>query len=444
MRDIGSRFHIDNANDLSASLGAYCIVLGASVLVAVRLGETFGHKCIFMAGLISSAVWSLIVGASFYSGQSLYLTARSLQGFGAALTLPTGLALLVATYASGTRKSAVITTIYAAMSPTGLLAGALGASVIGQVAWWPWVYWAFALKLVVIGIASHFFIPSISPARSPPSGARAATSKLDIPGMITALASLGVFGFAWGQAHVVGWRHGHIYVMLVVGAILAMAFVMIERWYAPTPLVPRSALSWGVIWVLIAMLSSWSCFGIWMFYGWQFAERLESASPLMTSAYFSPILVVGCFAVTVTQFVLGRFGPRAILCVAMLAMMLGSVLIATMPMEQTYWRQLFASTVFMVWGLYTSLPVAISMVIETVRNMDKDAATSLVWMAGYYGMGLGLALAGTIEHAVMSGELNRLSRLRGHKAAYWTSVGFAVFGLVFCLANYTPKCFVDQ
>ncbi|KAI0449681.1 major facilitator superfamily [Xylaria acuta] len=433
MKGVGSRFRVANAKNLSSSIAAYAIVLSMFILIAGRLGKTFGHKPIFMVGLVWWATWSLIVGASFYSTRSLFIVSRAFQGLGAALTLPTGLALLKATHPTGTRKT-VIMSLHAAMSPTGLIVGALGAGVLDKLAWWPWVYWAFSITLVALRATSRFVIPSSPPARGAPSGARAATLELDIPGMVTGITSLGLFGFAWGQAHVVGWQQGYNWIMLTASVVLAAAFVMIETWYAPNPLIPYAALSLEVFLTLVAIGSGWSCFGIWIFYGWQFVERLRAASPLLATAYFTPVLLVGCFAAVTTRLILCRFGPHGIFCVALLAMVLGSVLIATMPIRQTYWQQLFISTVFMAWGMYTSIPVATLIVSRAVKKRRSGIAASLVWVATYYGTGLGLAVAGTVEHGAASGKSTVHNRLRGYRAVYWTSVGLAGFGLVLGLA----------
>lgn len=135
-----------------------------------------------------------------------------------------------------------------------------------------------------------------------------------------------------------------------------------------------------------------------------------------------------------TRLILGRFGPHGIFCVALLAILLASVLIATMPIRQSYWQQLFISAVLMAWGLYTSIPVATSMISRAAKKKLGGTAASLVGVATYYGMGLGLAVAGTAEHSVMSGKLTTHNRLKGHRAVYWTSVGLAGFGFVVCLA----------
>lgn len=115
-------------------------------------------------------------------------------------------------------------------------------------------------------------------------------------------------------------------------------------------------------------------------------------------------------------------------------MMIGGVLISTMPRQQTYWGQLFLSILAMAWGVYTSVPVATFMISRAVQKTHAGIAESLVWMVTYYGVGLGLGVAGTIEGKAMNGRLTTHHRLRGYRAAFWTSVGFAGLGLVVCLA----------
>ncbi|KAI3333693.1 major facilitator superfamily domain-containing protein [Ustulina deusta] len=418
--DVGSRFRVANANNLSSSIAAYAVTLGTFVLIACRLGETLGNKRVFIVGLAWSSVWSLIVGASFYSTRSLFVISRASQGLGVALTLPTGLAMLRATRPIGVRK-AVIFTFYAAMSPIGLVGGALGASIFVELAWWPWVFWAYSMTLAVLGAISCFTLPSDPRARSTLSAARAVTLELDLPGMITGSTSLGLFGFAWSQAHAVGWQQAYIGVILIMSVVLAGLFVMIETCYAPKPLIPYSAMSWEVFWIVVAIGCGWSCFGIWVFYGWQFVERLRSTSPLLTTAYFAPKAAVGCCAAATTRFILHRVGLHAMFCMALLSI-------------TTYWEHLFISVLFMAWGLHTSVPVATLMILKAVNKKHGGIAASLVCTATYYGVGLGLGVAGTVERNVMSGRLTAHHRLRGFRAVYWTSVGLAAFGFAVCLA----------
>ncbi|KAI1423500.1 major facilitator superfamily transporter [Xylaria sp. FL1777] len=433
MKGVGSQFHVVNANNLSSSIAAYVVALGTFVLIAGRMGETFGNKRVFILGLAWSAAWSLIIGASFYSTQSLFIISQAFHGLGAALTLPTGLALLRATRSVGVRK-AIIFTFYAGMSPIGLIAGALGASILAKLTWWSWVYWAHSITLIILGTISCFTIPSAPQTHSPVFGWRTVILELDLPGMITGSTALGLFGFSWSQAHAVGWQQAYIGIILIMSLLLAALFVMIETCYAPKPLIPYSAMSWEVFWILVAIGCGWSCFGIWVFYGWQFVERIQSTSPIVTTAYFAPMAAVGCCVAAATRFALHRVGLYAMFCAAMMSITVGGVVTSTIRTRQTYWEQLFISVLFMAWGLYTSVPVATLIILRMVNKKHGGIAATLVCMTTYYSIGLGLGVAGTVERSVLGGRWTMHNRLRSYRAVYWTSIGLAGFGFVVCLA----------
>ncbi|KAI0398959.1 major facilitator superfamily-domain-containing protein [Xylaria palmicola] len=293
LKGVGSRFHVTNVTDLSASIGAYTIVLATTIVVAHRLGDMFGHKRIFILGLFWSAVWSLAVGVSFYSNRPHFVISRAFQGLGAGLTLPTGQKLLKAACPTCIHRG-VSTTLYAAMPPIGLILGALGGSIFVRLTWWPWAYWSFSITLIMLGIASCFIIPRALHRGRLRVELRAAVVELDLPGMITGITCLGLFGFAWSQAHAVGWEEAYPLIVLITSVVFAVLFALIEVYYAPNPLIPSSALPCRAVLILVALASGWSCFGIWIFYSWQLVESLRSTSPLLVSYCGDGIL--SCFA----------------------------------------------------------------------------------------------------------------------------------------------------
>ncbi|KAI8625983.1 major facilitator superfamily domain-containing protein [Xylariaceae sp. FL1651] len=408
------------------------MAVGTFVLVGGRLGEIFGHKRMFILGIGWSAAWSAVVGASSYTTETLFLISRAFQGLGAALTLPSGLALLGVTYPAGVRERMVLT-LYATMSPIGLLMGAVGASTL-TLAWWPWTYWAFSMTSIVIMAVGSFAIPSASRAAGLPVSARATITELDVPGMIAGVTSLALFGFAWNQAQTTGWQQPYLWIALIISVLLGALFVMIENCYAPKPLIPFSKLTPEALWILIVVACGWSCFGIWIFYSWRFMEDLRSASPLLSTAYLFPLAVVGCLSVVCTGLMPHRVSLYAVLCLALLMITAGGILVATMPIVQIYWAQLFASTLTMSWGLYTSVPAAMLLISNAVDKTHYSVTASLVTAITYYSIALGLGVAGTVKRNMNNGSLGKQSRLNGYKNVFWTSVGLAGLGFVICLA----------
>ncbi|CAJ2505748.1 Uu.00g131420.m01.CDS01 [Anthostomella pinea] len=432
LRDVCATFGVANPSDLSWAVAGYCMVVGTVILVAGRLGDVFGYKNMFLVGFIWSAVWSAVVGASFYSTSSLFLISRALQGVGAGLSLPNGLALLGAVYQPGMRKAAIFT-LYATMSPLGLIAGAAGASALTLV-WWPLAYWAFTLVLLVVAFIGLIAIPNGIRITKRFETITAAMTELDIPGMLTGISGLVLFGFSWNQAALVGWQQPYIWIAMIAGLVMATLFVLIERYYATKPLVPFSALSPDGSWIPVALACGWSCFGIWIFYTWQFLEDFRNTSPLLSTAWFSPIAVIGCLAVITTGLMLHRFGPSIMLSISLATFTAGALLVVTMPVVQIYWIQLFVAMLVVAWGMDTSIPAAILLVSDGVEKKYHGATTSLVSAVVYYSISIGLGVAGTMENNLNNGGATRQGTLNGYRAALWTSAGFAGLGVLVSLA----------
>lgn len=279
LREIGTTFGITNTSNLIWVLAGYSLAIGTFILIAGRLGDTYGHKRIFLVGFIWSSVWSAVSGASFYSTHVLFMTSRVFHGLGAALCLPNGIALLAQTYPSG-KKKAMVFTLVATMAPIGIIVGAASASLFA-LAWWPLTYWSFALTLVIIAGVGYFVVPNSTQKNETPTNLRAAMSELDIPGAVTGVSALVLISFSWNQAPIVGWQEPYLWVALIAGILLAILFALIEIYYAPKPLIPFDALSSEVSFVLAAGACGWSCFGIWASYTWQFIEHIRGVSPLL-------------------------------------------------------------------------------------------------------------------------------------------------------------------
>ncbi|KAI1341079.1 major facilitator superfamily-domain-containing protein [Xylariaceae sp. FL0016] len=417
---VGAHFGNEGNTDMSRVIAGYCAVLGTVMIVAGRLGEVLGYKRVFLAGFFWSAVWSAIVGGSYYSSPALLLASRALQGLGLALSLPNGLALLGCTYTAGKRKAAIFA-LYASMSPIGLLAGAAGASAF-TLSWWPLTYWAFALVLLLVVIFGFLVIPNSIQTAKVPTDTGEAMRELDVPGMITCVSCLVLIGFAWNQAAFVGWQQPYIWVAVIVGCVLGVLFVLIEGFNAPKPLIPFQALPAEVLWVLVAVAGVWSSFGVWIFYTWQFVLSFRTSSPFLSTAYFSPLVVAGCLAVVITGLTLRKLGPMFTLGIASISLVGGSMLIVNLPVVQAYWGQLLISMITVGLGLDISIPAATLLISTLVDKRYHGVMANVVSAVTYYSIAIGLGIAGTIESNI----------LKGIKAALLSGAGMAAMGLLVC------------
>ncbi|KAF3761914.1 hypothetical protein M406DRAFT_267124 [Cryphonectria parasitica EP155] len=430
---VGATWGLAESPDLSWLLAGYSLTVGTFILFSGRLGDTFGYKTIFLIGMAWFSFWSMICGLAVYSSHVLFVFSRVLQGIGPALVLPNGLALLGATYAPGKKKSLAFAA-FAATAPAGSVIGATFSGLFA-LTWWPWTFWCFSLVLAGTVVLGYFVIPAVpaSKREDRPHSLRDLYTHLDILGALFGVVGLVLFNFAWNQAPIVGWQEPYVGVTLVLGLIFIAIYFLIEMRYAARPLVPLDALTSEVAFVLAAVACGWGCFGVWVWYTWQFILELRGASPLLGSAQFVPVIISGALAAAGVGLLLHRVGPPRVMLGALVAFTVGTILMATCPVQQTYWAQTFVSLIITPWGMDMSFPAATLILSNAVAREHQGIAASLVNTVVNYSIAFGLGIAGTVEYQVNGGGDTAEELLKGYRAAYYLGIGLAVLGVAICV-----------
>jgi MFS family permease len=219
---------------------------------------------------------------------------------------------------------------------------------------------------------------------------------------------------------------------LVVGILLCAVFVVVEK-HARKPLIPLEALNASVGFVLAAVGCGWGCFGIYIYYIWGFYEVLRGASPLLATAWHSPIIVSGIAAALTTGLIIHRVGPAVVMALALLAFTVGTTLIATAPVEQSYWLQTFFCNLIITWGMDLSFPAATLMLSDMVALEHQGIAASLVTTVINYSGALALGVAGTVEVHVNGDGRTPEDMLRGYRGAWYLGIGLGAIGFLVSL-----------
>ena len=217
--------------DLGASISqlgwfvnAYTLTFAALLLTGASLGDRFGRRRVFALGLAIFTAGSL--GAALATSSGLLITARSVQGLGAALVMPLSLTLLSAAFPADRRGLAI--GIWSGLSGLAVALGpVVGGAVVDGLSW----QWIFFLN-VPIGILLAPFAYRVLDESHGPDGV------LDVRGLV--LASTGLLALVWGivRGNDQGWLSPEI-----VGALAlarrrcSAAFVAWER-RAPAPMLP--------------------------------------------------------------------------------------------------------------------------------------------------------------------------------------------------------------
>ncbi|PXX12090.1 MFS transporter [Mycolicibacterium moriokaense] len=217
-------------NELSLSdagrswvITAYVLTFGGLMLLGGRLGDTIGRKRTFIVGVALFTIASILCGLAWNEGT--LVTARLLQGVGAAIASPTALALIATTFPKGPARNAA-TAIFAAMTGVGSVMGLIVGGALTEVSW----RWAFLMNIPIGILMIHLARKTLRETHREPL-------KLDATGAI--LATLGctaaVFGFSMGPEQ--GWLSPITIASGVAAGVFFLAFVYVER-SAENPVVP--------------------------------------------------------------------------------------------------------------------------------------------------------------------------------------------------------------
>lgn len=122
---------------LQWTVSVYAIAFGAGILTATALGDRFGRRRVYVAGLALFATASAACGLA--PNTQVLIAFRSIQGIGAAIVLPLGLTIL--TSASPSEKRGAVVGIWGGIAGLAVAAGPLAGGGITQAFGWHWIFW---------------------------------------------------------------------------------------------------------------------------------------------------------------------------------------------------------------------------------------------------------------------------------------------------------------
>ncbi len=201
----------------------YALAFGGLLLAGGRAGDMFGRLRIFRVGVVVFAAASMAGGLA--RSDTVLITARLVQGCGAAIAAPAALSLLATTFPPGPARTKALG-VYASTAGLGSVVGLLLGGALTTYVSWRWVLFINVPIAVAVLAGSRMLV---SGERQP--------GRLDIAGAVTATLGIGsvIYGLTRGNTN--GWTDPGTLACFAAGAALLVVFILVER-AALTPLVP--------------------------------------------------------------------------------------------------------------------------------------------------------------------------------------------------------------
>ena len=365
-------------------VSSYLLTLAGLLLVGGRLADVFGRRRLFGVGLAVFTLSSLAAGLAGSGG--VLIASRAVQGVGAALLMPTTLAIIMATFTNVRERNTAIG-IWAAVSALALALGPVLGGLISQHLHWGWIF----LINVPIGVITF----AIAALYVDESRAGSAVRQLDLPGLVTSALSLFALTYALIEGSVSGWTAPPILGAFAVAAVAAAAFVAIEARTAH-PMVDlsmfRSREFSGGSGTM--MIWAFGILGIYFFTSLYLQESL-GFSPVKAGLAFVPMaLCVAVFA-SLAPWVEARAGAHRTVAFGMLLMVVGLVLFAGLGLHASYTSLLPGFMLFGAGAGLMNVPLT-NAVMQAVQADRAGIASALLNASREVAGLLGITVIGAV------------------------------------------------
>jgi EmrB/QacA subfamily drug resistance transporter len=410
---------------------AYALAFGSLLLLGGKLGDLFGRKWTFIAGLAGFSLASALGG--FAQSFGMLVAARGLQGIFGALLAPSALSLLTVTFA-GSPDRAKAFGIFGAIAGGGASVGLLLGGVLTQALSWRWCLYVNLAIAIPTAIAAMRLLRNEGDPERP---------RIDIPGVLVATGGLFalVYGFSNAETH--SWSAPVTIVALVLSAILLSAFVLVES-RASHPLLALHIVrdrARGGAYASIALAGS-GVFGVFLFLTYYLQQNL-GFSPLKTGIAFLPMTaVIVVTSTTVQTKLLGRVGVKPLVVGGMVLGIVAMVLFAQLKPGSGYASDVLLGLIVIGLGMGCVFAPAFSTATLGVRGNEAGVASAMVNTSQQVGGSVGTALLSTLFASAVSSYasshhdapgLANAASIHGYTTAFWWAAGIFAVGLLVAL-----------
>jgi EmrB/QacA subfamily drug resistance transporter len=413
-------------HDLRAGMGtlewtvnAYALTTAAGIITAAGLGDRYGRRRVFAAGIALFTAAS--AACAMAPGAGLLVAFRAVQGIGAAIVIPLSLTILTGAFPAA-RRGAVVG-IWGGIAGIAVASGPLIGGAVTEGLDWHWIFWVnVPIGVVATVLAGGRLAESRGPA-----------TRLDLPavGLVSA-GALGVL-LALVRANEVGWTSPETIGIGGLGVLLLAAFLAWEH-RAVAPMLPLGLFRSRTFAAAnaTAFLMTAALMGA-VFLASQYFQLVLGYTPLGTGLRFLPWTATPLLVAPAAGALSDRVGRRPVMAVGMLLQGLGLGWFALVATATVGYGQLVAPFVVAGVGVSMALPTTPAAALGAVAPAEMGKASGANNTLQRFGGAFGIAAATAVFSA--NGHLGTpASFTAGFRPAFAVAAGLSVLGALTALA----------
>jgi EmrB/QacA subfamily drug resistance transporter len=395
---------------------SYALVFAALLITGGKLGDMYGRKRIFIAGLVVFTLASLACGLAPSAG--FLIGARLVQGAGAALMNPASLSIITATFPPRQRGTAI--GIWAGVSALALAIGPLAGGLIVDNINWNWIFFINVPVGVLGVVASRIFITE--------SRDTSREQSIDLPGLVT--SGLALFALTYGliEGNQRGWTSAEIVGLFVAAAVLFALFVVVES-RQRLAMLDLSLFKNGSFTGanIVALLVSLGMFGVF-FYVSLYVQNVLGYTPTQAGAIFLPMTLLIILLAPFAGRASDRVGSRWLMGGGMALLGVSLLLYQRMGVHSGFWTLLPALVIGGAGMAITMSPMtsaAMGAVPPDKAGVGSGVLNSFRQVGGALGIAIMGAIVASYVHTPVASLLGKQEFVNGLHAALLVSAGIA-------------------
>ncbi len=410
---------------------AYALTFAALLITGGKLGDLYGRKRMFIAGLVVFTLASLACGLAPNAG--FLIGARAVQGVGAALMNPATLSIITATFPPKERGQAI--GIWAGVSALALAIGPLIGGLIVDNINWHWIFYVNVPVGVVGIIVSRWVIAE--------SRDTSHEQSIDLPGLVTSGGSLLALSYALIEGNQHGWGSPEIIGLFVGAVVLLAVFIWLEL-RQRLPMLDLGLFKIGSFAGanIVAMLVSLGMFGVFFFIS-LYVQNVLGYSPTKAGAIFLPMTILIILIAPIAGKLSDRVGSRWLMGAGMAILGVSLLLYQRIGLHTGFWSllpQLVLGGVGMALTMSPMTSAAMGSVPVDKAGVGSGVLNSFRQVGGSLGIALMGAILLTYQHPTKSKVVAAQQFVNGLHAALLVSafIAFAAAAVAVFMVRTRP------
>jgi EmrB/QacA subfamily drug resistance transporter len=396
---------------------AYAITFSGLLILGGRIGDLFGRRRIFVAGLLLFAAASLAAGLS--TDAVMLVIARAVQGIGAAMVAPASLSLITARIGEGPQRTRALG-LYGATASIGFVAGQVLGGVGVQYFGWASIF----LINVPVGIAVALLASRLISADHGP----AKSARLDVWGGVLVTTTIAAAVYAVSEGPVLSWGHPEIIAAIVLTLVAAAGFVAVERAH-PHPLVKLRLLALPNLrtaGILASFMGAWTA-GELVVMSLYLQQTLHD-SPLVAGLVIAPQGIVGFITGMFGSRLARTIGLRKLLIASTLSVGIGFLILMNLPSGGHY-SAVFLAVLLIGFGTVGTVFGTTVMASQGMADADQGLVGGVVNTTRQVGAAMGVAVLVAVAEGSHASE--GTSTVGGDRIAMLVAALVGLTGVIF-------------